>query len=51
MMNENGDLFILEINTIPGMTKTSLFPEAAALAGIGFDDLVLRILDESIDNI
>jgi D-alanine-D-alanine ligase len=31
---------ILEINTLPGMTSTSLFPEAAAVAGIGFEALV-----------
>lgn len=36
--------WVLEINTIPGMTETSLLPEAAACAGIGFDDLVERIL-------
>lgn len=36
--------WVLEINTIPGMTETSLLPEAAASAGIGFDDLVERIL-------
>lgn len=35
---------VLEINTIPGMTETSLLPEAAASAGISFDELVERIL-------
>lgn len=40
-----GALFVLEINTIPGMTATSLLPKAAAVAGIGFNDVVSLILD------
>jgi len=39
--------FFLEINTIPGMTETSLIPKAAAHAGISFEDLVEKILDSS----
>lgn len=35
----------IEINTIPGMTETSLLPKAAACEGIGFDELVEKILD------
>jgi len=35
---------VIEVNTIPGMTEHSLVPKAAAHAGIGFDDLVERIL-------
>lgn len=38
---------ILEVNTIPGMTETSLLPEAARAAGIDFDALVLRIAEDS----
>jgi D-alanine-D-alanine ligase len=30
---------LLEVNTLPGMTATSLFPEAAKASGIGFEDL------------
>lgn len=41
---DGGEPFILEINTIPGMTETSLLPKSAAAADIGFDDLCLRIL-------
>ena len=48
MMDNFNHLFVLEINTIPGMTKTSLLPDAAARIGISFDELVLRILDSSI---
>jgi D-alanine-D-alanine ligase len=40
-------LFCLEVNTIPGMTETSLLPKAAAAAGIPFDQLVLRILADA----
>ncbi len=38
------DFYVLEINTIPGMTSTSLLPEAAGIAGIDFDGLVMEIL-------
>lgn len=40
----NGDYWLLEINTAPGMTSHSLFPKAAAAAGMSFDDLVLEVL-------
>jgi D-alanine-D-alanine ligase len=36
--------FILEINTIPGFTETSLFPKAARQAGMGFTDVCLRLI-------
>ena len=36
IMDAGGNLYILEINTIPGMTPTSLLPQAAAAAGISF---------------
>lgn len=49
MANEAGDFFLLEVNTIPGMTDHSLVPMAAAEAGYSFDDLVLRILDTSFN--
>lgn len=40
-----GELFTLEINTIPGFTETSLLPKAAAAAGISFPELCHRILN------
>ncbi|MDT8441654.1 MAG: D-alanine--D-alanine ligase [Desulfuromonadales bacterium] len=46
-MVRGDELFCLEVNTIPGMTETSLLPKAAAAAGIDFRDLVLRILDDA----
>jgi D-alanine-D-alanine ligase len=42
--NETGELYVLEANSIPGLTETSLLPQAADAAGIGFDELVGRIL-------
>jgi len=39
--------YILEVNTVPGMTKTSLLPEAAAAEGTDFSRLVLDILENS----
>ena len=47
ILSEAGDPFILEANTIPGMTETSLLPEAAAAAGINYVDLCLRIIELS----
>jgi len=44
ILSEDGQPFILEINTIPGMTEASLLPEAAAAAGIGYPDLCARII-------
>jgi len=38
-------LYVLEVNTLPGMTPLSLLPEIAAGVGIGFEDLVERILE------
>jgi D-alanine-D-alanine ligase len=40
--------YVLEANTIPGMTQTSLLPKAAAAHGIPFGDLCLRIADISV---
>jgi D-alanine-D-alanine ligase len=39
------ELTVLEVNTIPGMTDTSLLPQAADAAGIGFDALIERIVE------
>ena len=42
--HDTGELWVLEANVVPGMTETSLLPQAADAAGIGFDDLVAQIL-------
>jgi len=44
-LDEDGQLYILEINTIPGFTETSLLPKAAACAGISFEALCSRIMN------
>jgi D-alanine-D-alanine ligase len=41
---DTGELYVLEANSIPGLTETSLLPQAADAAGIGFDELIDRIL-------
>ncbi|MEN8216179.1 MAG: D-alanine--D-alanine ligase [Pseudomonadota bacterium] len=44
IVDSAGQAWLLEVNTIPGMTDHSLVPKAAQVAGINFDELVLRIL-------
>ena len=48
MLDEHGRPWLLEVNTVPGMTSHSLVPMAARHAGISFDELVVRILDTSL---
>jgi D-alanine-D-alanine ligase len=43
-MAEDGRFYCLEANTLPGMTQTSLIPQAAAAAGISFPELCERIV-------
>ena len=47
ILSDKGEPFVLEVNTIPGMTEASLLPEAAAAAGISYPDLCLRIIELS----
>ncbi len=44
----NGDFWLLEVNTVPGMTSHSLVPKAAKVAGLSFDELVLEILSLTV---
>jgi D-alanine-D-alanine ligase len=44
LSEDTGELFVLEVNPIPGLTETSLLPQAAEAAGISFDELVSRVL-------
>jgi D-alanine-D-alanine ligase len=49
MLHEDGEqLFVLEANTVPGLTGTSLLPQAADAAGISFDQLVERLLVDAL---
>jgi D-alanine-D-alanine ligase len=45
LKDENGKLYLLEVNTSPGMTDHSLVPMAARVAGKSFEQLVLNILE------
>ncbi|MCA9556995.1 MAG: D-alanine--D-alanine ligase, partial [Myxococcales bacterium] len=45
VMFGGGQPIVLEVNTLPGMTATSLVPKVAAATGIPFEELVERILD------
>jgi D-alanine-D-alanine ligase len=49
MLDASGDLTVLEANPIPGLTETSLLPQAAEAAGISFDELVSRILELALE--
>ena len=48
MRDSDKNWFLLEVNTVPGMTETSLVPKAAKQAGISFDNLVLDILEQTL---
>jgi D-alanine-D-alanine ligase len=41
----NGEVYFLEINTLPGLTHQSLFPKAAAAVGLDFDELVRHLVE------
>ncbi len=47
-MTNDGDLHVLELNTIPGFTETSLLPKAAKQAGMSFSELCRRIMESAL---
>ena len=49
MQDAEGNFWLLEVNTVPGMTDHSLVPMAARAAGLDFQQLVLSILDDSLE--
>ena len=49
LLDAAGKPYVLEANTIPGMTGTSLLPKSAAAAGISFEDLCVRIAEQSFN--
>jgi D-alanine-D-alanine ligase len=49
MRDASGQPYLLEVNTVPGMTDHSLVPMAARVRGIDFDELVWRILETSLE--
>lgn len=48
ILSKEGEFFVLEINTIPGLTKTSLLPKAASVAGIDFSGLCIGMLVQAV---
>jgi D-alanine-D-alanine ligase len=48
MRAHDGTFFLIEVNTLPGMTETSLVPQAALAAGVSFPALVVKILETSL---
>jgi len=48
MRDRDGNLFLLEVNTAPGMTSHSLVPKSARAVGIEFDELCWRILEQTL---
>ena len=48
LLDADGGLHVLEANVIPGLTETSLLPQAADAAGIAFDDLIVALLDRAL---
>lgn len=49
IIDRQGSPYILEVNTIPGMTATSLFPDAARAAGIEFPELIDRLVKLTLE--
>jgi len=49
MQDSDGQFYLLEANSVPGMTDHSLVPMAAANAGISFEQLVLRVLTQTVE--
>ena len=48
IVDEKGGIYVLEVNTIPGMTGTSLFPDAAKYDGLEFPAMLKKIIDSSV---
>ena len=48
MQDEQGKFWLLEVNTVPGMTSHSLVPKAANAVGYSFDELCVAILEQTL---
>jgi len=48
MRDQQGNFYLLEVNTVPGMTEKSLVPMAAKANGASFEQLVVRILEQTL---
>ena len=47
MVPDDGEAVVLELNTLPGMTPTSLYPDAARAAGLSFEALVRMLVERA----
>jgi D-alanine-D-alanine ligase len=48
IVDASGTPWLLEINTVPGLTELSLLPDAARAAGISFEQLCQRLVDHAV---
>ena len=49
-LDKNGKAWFLELNTLPGMTETSLVPKSAKASGLSFPELIQTIINEALEN-
>ena len=45
MLDRDGTPYVIDVNTVPGMTELSLVPDAARAAGVEFPDFCMRLLE------
>ena len=50
ILSESGRISVLEVNSIPGLTSTSLLPKSAAVVGLNFRDLCVKIIEMAVKN-
>ena len=50
LLEKNGDMWALETNTVPGMTATSLLPDAARAVGVSFPELTTMMVQMALDS-
>ena len=50
LLDRDNDPWFLEINTLPGMTETSLLPKSLESAGVNFNQIIEKIIGEAMDN-
>ncbi|MDY5435412.1 D-alanine--D-alanine ligase [Peptostreptococcus porci] len=48
IITDDGDVYLLELNTLPGMTETSLIPKSAAARGLSYSDLLDKLIETSM---
>lgn len=48
-LDDKGRVFVSEINTVPGLTVNSLFPKEAIASGLGFDEMIQKIVDLALE--